>query len=361
MATHTDDQKEKLVTLEGLGKYHHSMVSALGLTQDTGAYNYTYTSTDPAHTGETHTAPTTVKGAMDELYGKTMLMCDDAKKYFEAQYHSLFTSSYDHGTGSISKNPNSGFTYNGSTDAVTYTLTATFTPGNQTAYYIENGKEKSKTIATTFYNTGTAENPVYVSVPADSGWVVSSTNNGPTEVVFTKTVTKNPGTDADFSTKDLSSVSVTGTGLVYDIDPTKQVLKSTATTEFSQTLNVTWSLKSPFDFYWAELSNADYLAIKDGDTTKVKTLFDNKYKTSGTGTFSNGEFKFNMRKEEKDPVTKENLTHVIFFSKTTGRTFTQSGESQILADGSFSTRFGTIYYYMTGTVKIADGITYTVK
>jgi hypothetical protein len=59
----------KILTIEGLRKYTHELITRLGLTNDTGAYAYaSYTGTDRA---------TVVKYALDELYDKLDAMRAD--------------------------------------------------------------------------------------------------------------------------------------------------------------------------------------------------------------------------------------------------------------------------------------------
>lgn len=354
MATHTDDQKEKLVTLEGLGKYHHSMVSALGLTQDTGAYNYTYTSTDPAHTGETHTAPTTVKGAMDELYGKTMLMCDAAKAFYEKEYHKQFKANWDTGSGSMS--PTSKTYAVSDVGDKTVNLIATFTPGSYSVEYVDaNGDSKTTTVPTKFVNNGTAEQPSYLTV--SSGWTITSQSE--TSVTATKTLTVPLGTLTQTTAYSGTTDSCTATGNVYIVDPvTRELTTKVEPTQFSKEPGFSASQSKPSSFYITNVEVTDGAEIKTGSTTgvaKARKLFeDNVLTATSTGTtvktFTDG----------KDVSYTGTGKYIIFFTQKSDRVIKSAGLTDMIEHstnkytGSLGTRWGTYYYYISASTS-AEG------
>lgn len=340
MATHTTDQANKVVTLEGLGKYHHSMVSALGLTQDTGAYDHKYKTAGADHTEEEVQAPKSVKGALDDLYGHTMILCDDAKKYFEAQFHSLFTGSWNNGSGSLT----GGTTYGAKiTGTKTVTLTATFKPGQYSGQYVNASGVKTnwnKDTEFTVTNASPKEGESKYITLNDTGW--TCTKDSATEVKFTKDVEVTiPATDAT-SEWTGPSFSVKGTGKVRSVSKTTRDFDG-GTVDFSKTPSTSFGLSNPGKIYIAQVSNADTSTLIEGAAatanSKAQSIFFEEYVKTSPATWSNGKKTFESASGKC----------AIFFSMSSFD-IQQVTQSIVAASGSFETRFGTYYWKTTGAL-----------
>lgn len=350
---HNTANSTKTVSLEGLQRYHHEVCGALGLEQDTLKYDYTYTSTNPKHESETFTAPDTLKGAVDDLYGKTMLMCDSAKKFFDAQYHSKFDETRGSSSLSLSVSPANVSMFESGDSTVT--ITATFTPGSDTLKYVdENGIEHaSEPKSNVFVNQGTTEAPVYVtdfagSVTAPSAATLqwTRTTNTSTKVVYTASYTFNALDSKKTTTTE------TGTTVTYE-DIAPKLPEFAASGSVKQTH---WTSSADPQQDGTNSSHNLSKTASVGLTTSGTWAFQH-FDSKPTANFFNENYKDKFASIGKDVQTittsvkelkggKYGVKYIYIISKSSNLSVkTTAGVPQIVAEGSISTVAGTYYIY----------------
>lgn len=345
--------EEKAVTYTGLQRYHHQVCDVLGLENDTMKYSYTK---GEGFDDDNHdiTAPENVKEAVDELYDKTLIMCDAAKKFYETEYHSKFGQTNGKPTLTLTLDPKE-LDFKGSGDT-TVKVTATFVPGDSVVKYVDaNGVAHEGVHKTnSFINTGTDVSPVYIndfrgslgktySEDADKQLTWTLKTNTATKVVYETTYTFNAldtthvDAEGNITYTNIEdnlpsfncSGSVTQTQWIGAVEPTKTGTPTSHDLSDNKTVVMnaagTWAFQNFDEKPTAKFFNDNY---KDSFATcgqDVQTV------TTSTTELNGGKY---------------GVKYIYIITRNSSLTVkTTAGVSQIVAEGSIDTVAGKWYIF----------------